>query len=163
MKYKPMAPQIAFITTIGYLQEVLFKFPTIKRTHKGLVRFCQCQATAYKQFYIKISTKKIMKRVAFKMKLKEGQKEEYKKRHKALWPELRELLNSAGVSEYSIFFDTETHTLFAFQKVSGKGDSQDLAIHPIVQKWWAYMADIMEVREDNSPISIPLEEVFYME
>jgi L-rhamnose mutarotase len=33
----------------------------------------------------------------------------------------------------------------------------------IVQKWWAYMADIMDTDPDNSPISIPLEEVFHMD
>ena len=103
-----------------------------------------------------------MKRVAFKMKLKNGYKDEYMRRHNAIWPDLKELLNSSGVGEYSIFFDTETHTLFAFQKISEKGGSQDMGNHPIVRKWWDYMADIMEVHEDNSPISIPLEEVFYM-
>ena len=51
---------------------------------------------------------------------------------------------------------------FAFQKVTEKGGSQDLATHIIVKKWWDYMADIMEVNPDNSPVSIPLEEVFYL-
>ncbi|WP_418262542.1 L-rhamnose mutarotase [Flavobacterium faecale] len=104
-----------------------------------------------------------MQRLAFKMKLNPGQKEAYKKRHDELWPELHQLLKDNGVSEYSIFLDEETSTLFAFQKVSGTGGSQDLASNPIVQKWWAFMADIMEVNPDNSPISIQLEEVFYME
>ena len=48
------------------------------------------------------------------------------------------------------------------KKVSGDGGSQDLAKNEIVKKWWNFMADIMEVNPDNSPISIPLEEVFYM-
>ncbi|HZK93831.1 MAG TPA: L-rhamnose mutarotase [Prolixibacteraceae bacterium] len=104
-----------------------------------------------------------MQRLAFKMYLNEGQKEEYKKRHNELWPELRQLLKSAGVSEYSIFLDEETNILFAFQKVSGEGSSQDQGSNPIVQKWWAYMADIMETNDDNSPVMVPLDEVFYME
>ena len=104
-----------------------------------------------------------MERLAFKMYLNEGQKEEYKKRHNELWPALRQLLKSAGVSEYSIFLDEETNILFAFQKVSGEGSSQDLGSNPIVQKWWAYMADIMETNDDNSPRMVPLDEVFYME
>ncbi|WP_445734830.1 L-rhamnose mutarotase [Mariniflexile sp.] len=104
-----------------------------------------------------------MTRLAFKMKLNEGQKDAYKKRHDALWPELKKLLKDNGVSEYSIFLDEETNILFAFQKVSGTGGSQDLSNNPIVQKWWAFMADIMEVNPDNSPISTALEEVFYME
>jgi L-rhamnose mutarotase len=97
------------------------------------------------------------------MYLNEGQKEEYKKRHNALWPELHKLLKDAGVSEYSIFLDEETSLLFAFQKVSGEGGSQDLGQTEIVKKWWAFMDDIMKTNPDNSPVSIPLEEVFYME
>ena len=101
-------------------------------------------------------------RLAFKMHLLEGQKEEYKKRHNEIWPELSQLLKNAGISEYSIFLDEETNTLFAFQKVSGSGSSQDLGQTEIVQKWWAFMADIMETNPDHSPVTIPLEEVFYM-
>ena len=104
-----------------------------------------------------------MQRLAFKMHLKEGQKEEYKKRHDEIWPELKQLLKDAGVSEYSIFLDEQTNILFAFQKVSGKGGSQDLGQTEIVQKWWKFMADIMKANPDNSPVTIPLEELFYME
>jgi len=104
-----------------------------------------------------------MKRYAFKMKLLPGFKDEYKKRHNNIWPELKELLAKAGIKDYSIFFDQETDTLFAVQKVSGENDSQDLGKTEIVQKWWAYMADIMETNPDNSPLSVSLEEVFYME
>ena len=104
-----------------------------------------------------------MKRVAFKMQLNEGQKAEYIKRHNEIWPELKTLLKDAGVSEYSIFLEEETNTLFAFQKVSGDGGSQDLGQTEIVKKWWKFMADIMKTNPDNSPVTVPLEEVFYME
>lgn len=104
-----------------------------------------------------------MKKIAFKMKLKPGYKEEYKKRHDQIWPELKELLKKSGVSDYSIFFDEETNILFAVQKVEGDLSSQDLGLNPIVQKWWKYMADIMETNPDFSPVSIPLEIVFHMD
>jgi len=104
-----------------------------------------------------------MERLAFKMYLNEGQKEEYKKRHNELWPELHQLLKDSGVSEYSIFLDEETNTLFAFQKNSGASGSQDLGQTEIVQKWWAFMSDIMKTNPDNSPVSVALEEVFYMD
>lgn len=103
-----------------------------------------------------------MNRLAFKMHLNEGQKAEYIKRHNEIWPELKQLLKDSGVSEYSIFLDADTNTLFAFQKVSGEGGSQDLGQTEIVQKWWAYMADIMQTNPDNSPVSTALEEVFYL-
>ena len=101
-------------------------------------------------------------RLAFKMKLKKGQKEAYVKRHNEIWPELKKLLKENGVSEYSIFLDEETDTLFAFQKNTGLVGSQDLANNKIVKKWWDFMADIMDVNPDNSPVSVPLEEVFFM-
>jgi L-rhamnose mutarotase len=97
------------------------------------------------------------------MYLNSGQKEEYKKRHDALWPELHQLLKEAGVSEYSIFLDEETNILFAFQKVSGDGGSQDLGKTEIVQKWWAFMGDIMKTNPDHSPVTVPMTELFYME
>jgi len=103
-----------------------------------------------------------MERAAFKMHLKKGMKEEYKKRHDKIWPELKQLLKYAGISEYSIFLDEETNTLFAVQKINGDGGSQDLGQTGIVQKWWKFMADIMETNPDNSPVSTELEEVFYM-
>jgi|TARA_B110000037_G_scaffold218268_1_gene280950 L-rhamnose mutarotase len=104
-----------------------------------------------------------MQRLAFKMRLKEGQKDAYKKRHDEIWPELKLLLKESGVREYSIFFDEETNILFAFQKVNGTTGSQELEQNTIVQKWWEFMADIMEVNFDNSPITSRLEEVFYLD
>ena len=103
------------------------------------------------------------KKFAFKMKLYPGFKEEYRKRHNEIWPELVKLLKDEGISNYSIFLDEETNTLFAYQEQSGSGSSQDLGQTAIVKNWWKYMADIMESNADNSPVSIPLEQVFYME
>lgn len=96
------------------------------------------------------------------MKLRPGKKTEYKRRHAAIWPELVNLLHDTGVSDYYIFLDEETNTLFAVQNQDGVSSSQDLGDNPIVQKWWAFMADIMDTNPDKSPVSIPLEEVFYM-
>jgi L-rhamnose mutarotase len=100
-------------------------------------------------------------RMAFKMKLKPGFEEEYKKRHVEIWPELSRVLTDAGVCDYSIFLDPETLTLFAVQKLMDGHTADQLPSHPVVQKWWAYMADIMEVNPDNSPVCSPLPEVFY--
>ena len=102
-------------------------------------------------------------RQAFVMKLKPGFEQEYQRRHAAIWPELKQLLSDSGVYDYSIYFDKDTCSLFAFQRVRGDQGSQDLGQNPIVQKWWAYMADIMETHEDNSPVSIVLPELFHMD
>lgn len=97
------------------------------------------------------------------MFLKPGFEDEYQRRHAAIWPELKKLLQDSGVRNYSIWWDKDTNILFAYQEVEGSEGSQDLGGNPIVQKWWDYMADIMEVNPDNSPVSIPLDERFYME
>ncbi|HLT41585.1 MAG TPA: L-rhamnose mutarotase [Sphingobacteriaceae bacterium] len=104
-----------------------------------------------------------MKKVAFKMKLMPGCKEEYQKRHNEIWPELVLLLKESGISDYSIFLDEETNTLFAVQRQEEGQSSQDLGDNPIVKKWWAYMEDIMETNADNSPVSKPLKEVFHLD
>ena len=103
-----------------------------------------------------------MKRVAFKMQLNKGFEEEYKKRHDALWPELQELLKTTGIQDYSIFLDETTNSLFGVLKISDDKMLDTLPAHPVMQKWWAYMKDIMESNEDNSPVSIPLKEVFHL-
>ncbi|PIE04872.1 MAG: L-rhamnose mutarotase [Spirochaetales bacterium] len=90
-----------------------------------------------------------MERIGFKMKLKSGCAQEYKKRHDNIWPELEKIIKETGVSDYSIFLDEETNTLFACQKISDGQGSQNLGSNPVVQRWWHYMADIMETNEDS--------------
>jgi len=104
-----------------------------------------------------------MTRVAFKMTLKPGFLAEYKKRHDEIWPELTLELSKAGITDYSIFFDEETNALFAVQKQSENNTADLLPQTEIVKKWWKYMAEIMEVNPDNSPVSLPLTEVFHQD
>ena len=103
-----------------------------------------------------------MERVAFKMELLPGFKDEYKKRHDEIWPELSALLKQTGISEYSIFLDEETNSLFGFLKAEDPKLLDTLPAKAIMQKWWAYMNDIMVCNHDKSPVSIPLTDVFYL-
>ncbi len=104
-----------------------------------------------------------MTRHAFKMKLKKGFEAEYKRRHDELWPEMLKELEAAGISDYSIYLDRETLTLFAFQKLKNYHTSADLPKTAIVQKWWKHMGDIMETNPDGSPVAVDLTEVFHMD
>ncbi|MCC5936094.1 MAG: L-rhamnose mutarotase [Lunatimonas sp.] len=101
-----------------------------------------------------------MKQVAFTMRLKPGFAEEYQRRHDEIWPALQSLLKESGITDYHIFLDDATNTLFAFQQTAGEGSSQDLGSNEVVKKWWAYMADIMETHPDHSPITKSLTKVF---
>ena len=103
-----------------------------------------------------------MKRLAFKMRLFKGQEAEYKKRHDEIWPELSALLKENGISDYSIFLEEETGFLFGVLTIEVPAKMDLLPQQPVMKKWWAYMKDIMESNEDNSPVSVPLPEVFYL-
>ena len=103
-----------------------------------------------------------MPRIAFKMQLFRGFEEEYKKRHNELWPELQQLLKSAGISDYSIFLDETTNNLFGVLTAKDPKDLDNLPDQPVMQRWWKHMADIMETNPDNSPVSVPLKEVFHL-
>lgn len=103
-----------------------------------------------------------MQRLAFRMKLFKGYEAEYKKRHDEIWPELSALLKETGVSDYAIFLDSDTHDLLGVLKLEEGKSMDDLPSHPVMKKWWTYMADIMETNPDHSPVSVPLKEVFYM-
>lgn len=96
------------------------------------------------------------------MKLKPGCAAEYRRRHDEIWPELARVLRDAGISDYSIFLDPETLTLFAVQKQTVDSTASSLPQHPVVRKWWDYMADLMETHPDHAPVCRDLPEVFHL-
>ena len=99
---------------------------------------------------------------AFKMKIYDGMADEYQKRHNELWPEMKEMIHNYGGSNYSIFLDKDTNILFGYIELEDEelwNKSQDTEV---CRKWWDFMADIMETNLDNSPVSIPLKEVFHL-
>jgi L-rhamnose mutarotase len=104
-----------------------------------------------------------MQKFAFRMKLNPGMEAEYRRRHDEIWPELVDLLKAAGVSDYSIHLDRETGVLFGVLWRADDHRMDDLPDHPVMRRWWAHMADIMETKPDNEPVSVPLATVFHME
>jgi L-rhamnose mutarotase len=104
-----------------------------------------------------------MEKIAFVMKLKPGNEAEYEKRHDEIWPELVETLKQAGVSDYSIFLEKSSCKLFAVLQRSDDHSMEQLPLDPVVKKWWAFMADIMETSADNKPVEESLVKVFHLE
>ncbi|MGK5005341.1 L-rhamnose mutarotase [Janthinobacterium sp. LB2P70] len=103
-----------------------------------------------------------MQQIAFKMQLKAGHAAEYQRRHDAIWPELASLLQESGVRDYSIFLDEDTGALFAvLRRVEGH-TMEALPQHPVMRRWWAHMADLMETQADASPVAVPLIPMFHL-
>ena len=99
---------------------------------------------------------------AFRMQLKHGVIEEYRRRHDEIWPELVDLLRDAGISDYRIFVDPETLSLFAVLTLAAVNRRDALPHSPVMRRWWDYMADLMEVDATNKPREWSLNEVFYL-
>lgn len=102
-------------------------------------------------------------KIAFRMFLNPGCVAEYKKRHDEIWPELVDLLKTAGVSDYSIFLDEEHHVLFAVLRRTQGHTMDALPSHPVMQRWWAHMADIMRANPDGSPVVEALPCLFHLD
>jgi L-rhamnose mutarotase len=100
---------------------------------------------------------------AFRMFLKPGQEAEYLKRHDEIWPELVALLKETGVSDYSIYLDRENHVLFATLRLASGHSMEDLPTHPVMQKWWRHMSDIMRYNADGTPTVESLPCMFHLD
>lgn len=99
----------------------------------------------------------------FKMKVNEGQEAEYERRHNLLWPEMRDMIHEYGGKNYTISLDPETRVLYGYIELEDPAKWDESADTAINRKWWDYMADIMEVNPDNSPVSKALKVVFHLD
>ncbi|MBQ8815791.1 MAG: L-rhamnose mutarotase [Lachnospiraceae bacterium] len=105
-----------------------------------------------------------MERLAWKGRIKPGCKEEYIKRHDEIWPEMVELLKSAGICNYTIFANgNELFGYYECEKGIAFAESTQ-AGSPIVDRWNEYMDDILELEMDPETGAQPkLEQVFRLD
>lgn len=89
--------------------------------------------------------------------------DEYERRHKRILEDLREVLKGHGVSNYSIFLETNTSQLFGYAEIESEELWAKIAETDECKRWWAFMKDIMPSNADNSPVSVSLTEVFHLD
>ena len=77
--------------------------------------------------------------------------------------ELRDVLKSHGVSNYSIFLERGTDKLFAYAELESEELWGRIADTEACRRWWSYMKELMLTNPDESPVSEPLEEVFHLD
>ncbi len=90
-----------------------------------------------------------MERYAWRAKVKEGYMDEYIKRHDEIWPEMKQVLNDAGIKNYSIY--ASGYDLFGYYECEkGAAYAQEIqSKSPVVKRWDAYMSDIL-IWEDET-------------
>ena len=98
---------------------------------------------------------------AWKAKLKDGKRDEYVRRHNEIWKEMKDVLTSAGIRNYSIWLCGDE--IFGYYECE-KGVDYAAAVQansPIVDKWNEYMKDVMTMELDSKTGAQPmLEKVF---
>jgi L-rhamnose mutarotase len=106
-----------------------------------------------------------MKRIGFLLKVKEGMLDEYKERHKAVWPEMLDALSRTGWHNYSLFM-REDGLLFGYFEAeeSFQASLDGMAKEEINAKWQDSMAPFFEGTGDHADrMMVELEEVFHLD
>ena len=106
----------------------------------------------------------MIERYAWKATVKDGQLEEYRRRHDNIWPELKALLKSAGIRNYTIW--NVGNELFGYYECEKGIDfaARTQAESEIVDRWNEYMKDVMTMELDPETGAQPkLTQVFYLE
>ena len=107
-----------------------------------------------------------MKRVGFILKVRQDKLEEYKRHHKAVWPEMLDALRRTGWHNYSLFM-RDDGLLFGYFETpeSFQAALTGMSQEEINTKWQDFMAPYFEnlsgAHADESMVE--LEEVFHLD
>ena len=104
-----------------------------------------------------------MLRKAFRMSVHDGQEDEYEQRHSPIPRELAAVLKEHGAHNYSIFLDPVDRSLFAYVEVEDEERWEAISRTAACRRWWAAMREVMPSNDDDSPVSVPLREVFHLD
>ena len=104
-----------------------------------------------------------MERAAFLLKVKADMLDEYKRRHREVWPEMMEAIRRNGFRNYSLFLDDEGQLFGYFEaEESFEKSLEGMATEEANLRWQADMAEFFEDlsgRPDQSMLK--LEHIFY--
>ena len=106
-----------------------------------------------------------MKRVGFLLKVKPELIDEYKERHKQVWPEMLDALRRTGWHNYSLFLRDDGLLIGYVETPSLEAAQAAMAATEVNARWQAEMgeffADLGDARPDTG--FVQLEEIFHLE
>lgn len=105
------------------------------------------------------------KRVCFILHVKKHKLEEYKARHKAVWPEMREALRQTGWHNYSLFLTEDGMLIGYLETPDFEGARAGMAAKEVNDRWQAQMNEFFEDPEGRPADKqmSPIEEVFHLD
>ncbi|MFI6599617.1 L-rhamnose mutarotase [Nonomuraea sp. NPDC050536] len=103
-----------------------------------------------------------MERVCFLLQVKRERLEEYKERHRAVWPEMLDALRQAGWQNYSLFLKPDGLLVGYLETDDFAKAQQAMAATEVNGRWQAEMAEFFEVGRPDEGL-IRLGEVFHLD
>ncbi|HEY6183832.1 MAG TPA: L-rhamnose mutarotase [Terriglobales bacterium] len=105
-----------------------------------------------------------MKRICFVLQVNPERLEEYKVRHRSVWPEMLEALKETGWTNYSLFL-RDDGMLVGYLETEDFERARKGMAREVNERWQREMADFFVQREGLLPDQAmkPLEEVFHLD
>lgn len=106
-----------------------------------------------------------MRRICFVLRIKQERLEEYKRRHRDVWPEMLNALRETGWSNYSLFLREDGVLVGYLETADFDRALAGMAKRKVNERWQREMAEFFVQPAGLLPDGAmqPLEEVFHLE
>ncbi len=107
-----------------------------------------------------------MKRIGFVLKVREDKIPEYKRHHRAVWPEMLEALRRTGWRNYSLFMKGDGLLFGYFETPADFAAAlAGMSKEEVNARWQQFMAPFFESPQGARPdeMMLELEEVFHLD
>jgi L-rhamnose mutarotase len=105
-----------------------------------------------------------MERVCFLLHVRPDRLDEYRARHRAVWPEMRDALREAGWRNYSLFLDDDGLLVGYLETEDFDAAVRAMEATDVNARWQAEMAEFFELPSGERPDTglTRLREVFHL-
>ncbi|MBV9339694.1 MAG: L-rhamnose mutarotase [Acidobacteria bacterium] len=105
-----------------------------------------------------------MKRICFVLQVKPERLEEYKHRHRAVWPQMLEALRETGWTNYSLFLRDDGLLVGYLETEDFERARAGMAAREVNERWQSEMQGFFLEPEGRLPDRAmqPLEEIFHL-
>jgi L-rhamnose mutarotase len=105
-----------------------------------------------------------MQRVCFVLQVKPERLDEYKERHRSVWPEMLEALRETGWRNYSLFLRADGMLIGYLETDDFEEAKTRMAAREVNSRWQREMASFFTHDDKLRPdeVAAPIEEVFHL-
>lgn len=106
-----------------------------------------------------------MQRICFTLQVRRDRIDEYKERHRSVWPEMQQALLETGWNNYSLFLRPDGLLIGYLETEDFERARAGMADREVNDRWQREMAQFFVRADELAPdkAMAPLEEVFHLE